>query len=607
MRIKEFLLFMLLAFFCLEGYCQDQKIADSLKAIYRSEKGRQNDLSLLRLIGRNETKPDSAIKYAQLLTTRAIADSNFAMAQAGFMQKGAALRQKADFDKALESLFSAIKYAQKLKDENRIASSYVEIANVYSLNGNGANAALYYKKGLDIFRKGNDSLQLGKALFNVGDELLRVDDLKAARQYTKEAAKIFEKKDFPLGQAYCLGNLGIILAKMGQDIQAEKNLQKAVDILQHFEDFNAISEYLTYMADIYHEQGDEQKAIQYTERSLDLAQKYDLKDQLSTSNYKLSDLYAAAGDSAKAFQYYKNYISFRDSVTNLQSVRQMADLRTNFEISQKQTEVDLLNQQKKNQKNIVIATIIALVLIILLAFGLYRRNRFIRRTNLIIEKEKNRSEHLLLNILPEETAAELKNSGKVQAKRFEKVSVLFTDFKSFTHYAENLTPEELVESVDFYFSKFDSIVEKYGLEKIKTVGDSYMCAAGVPFPVQDHAERLIFAALEMVAFVNEAKEGDKDRRARFEIRLGINSGPVIAGVVGSKKFAYDIWGDTVNIASRMEACSETGKLNISENTYLLIKDKFECEYRGEIDVKNKGRMKMYFVNKACEEKLVAAS
>ncbi|MFZ0490534.1 MAG: adenylate/guanylate cyclase domain-containing protein, partial [Salegentibacter sp.] len=298
---------------------------------------------------------------------------------------------------------------------------------------------------------------------------------------------------------------------------------------------------------------------------------------------------------------------FRDSVTNLESVRQMADLRTNFEISQKQTEVDLLNQQKKNQKNIVIATIIALVLIILLAFGLYRRNRFIRRTNLIIEKEKNRSEHLLLNILPEETAAELKNSGKVQAKRFEEVSVLFTDFKSFTHYAENLTPEELVESVDFYFSKFDSIVEKYGLEKIKTVGDSYMCAAGVPFPVQDHAERLIFAALEMVAFVNEAKEEDKDRRARFEIRLGINSGPVIAGVVGSKKFAYDIWGDTVNIASRMEACSETGKLNISENTYLLIKDKFECEYRGEIDVKNKGRMKMYFVNKACEEKLVAAS
>ncbi|MGA9589565.1 MAG: adenylate/guanylate cyclase domain-containing protein, partial [Salegentibacter sp.] len=519
----------------------------------------------------------------------------------------AALRQKADFDQALESLFSAIKYAQKLKDENKIASSYVEIANVYSLNGNGANAALYYKKGLETFRKGNDSVQLGKALFNVGDELLRVGDLQTARQYTREAAKIFEKKDFPLGQAYCLGNLGIIFAKMGQDIPAERNLQKAVDILQHFEDYNAIAEYLTYMADIYHEQGDEQKAIQYTERSLDLAQRYDLKDQLSTSNYKLSDLYAAAGDSAKAFGYYKNYITFRDSVTNLESVRQMADLRTNFEISQKQTEVDLLNQQKKNQKNIVIATIIALVLIVLLAFGLYRRNRFIRRTNLIIEKEKNRSEHLLLNILPEETAAELKNSGKVQAKRFEEVSVLFTDFKSFTHYAENLTPEELVESVDFYFSKFDSIVEKYGLEKIKTVGDSYMCAAGVPFPVQDHAERLIFAALEMVAFVNEAKEEDKDRRARFEIRLGINSGPVIAGVVGSKKFAYDIWGDTVNIASRMEACSETGKLNISENTYLLIKDKFECEYRGEIDVKNKGRMKMYFVNKACEEKLVAAS
>lgn len=469
------------------------------------------------------------------------------------------------------------------------------------------NAELYYKKGLDILRESKDSIAFGKTMYNAGDELLRLGKIETAREYTEEAAKIFKKKNFSLGEAYCLGNLGRIYARKGQDARAEKNLQKAIDLLEGFDDSNAISEFLTYMADIYHEQGDETKAIQYTKRSLDLADKYDLKDQIATSNQKLAELYASAGDSAKAFKHYKDYIAFRDSVTNLESVRQMADLRTNFEINQKQAEVDLLNQEKKNQKNIAIATAIALFLIILLAVGLYRRNQFIHRTNLIIEKEKNRSEHLLLNILPEETAAELKKNGRVRAKRFENVSVLFTDFKSFTHYAENLSPEELVESVDFYFMKFDEIVEKYGLEKIKTVGDSYMCASGVPFPVKDHAERLVSAALEMLTFVEEAKQEEKDHRTRFEIRLGINSGPLIAGVVGSKKFAYDIWGDTVNIASRMEACSETGRLNISENTYQLIKDRFDCEYRGEIDVKNKGRMKMYFVNKAWEEKLVAAS
>ncbi|HSM63331.1 MAG TPA: adenylate/guanylate cyclase domain-containing protein, partial [Gillisia sp.] len=275
--------------------------------------------------------------------------------------------------------------------------------------------------------------------------------------------------------------------------------------------------------------------------------------------------------------------------------REMANLRTDFEISQKQTEVDLLNQQKKNQENIVIAVLVALFLIILLSIGLYRRNNFIRRTNLIIEKEKNRSEHLLRNILPEGTALELKETGRVKAKKFDAVSVLFTDFEGFTKFSESLSPEDLVASVDYYFSKFDKIIEKYGLEKIKTIGDSYMCAAGVPFSMKDHATIMMYAALEILEFVEETKKNNLEIGARFEIRIGINSGPLVAGVVGSKKFAYDIWGDAVNMASRMESCSEIGKINISENTYQLVKDTFLCTERGKIEVKNKGPMSMYFV------------
>jgi class 3 adenylate cyclase len=273
----------------------------------------------------------------------------------------------------------------------------------------------------------------------------------------------------------------------------------------------------------------------------------------------------------------------------------MANLRTNFEISQKQTEVDLLSQQKKNQQNIVIGVLVALFLLMLLVFGLYRRNNFIRRTNLIIEKEKNRSEHLLRNILPEETALELMETGKVKAKKFEEVSVLFTDFEGFTQYAESLSPEELVKRVDFYFTKFDKIIEKHGLEKIKTIGDSYMCAAGVPFPMENHAIKIIYAALEILDFVEKSKRDHQGLDAQFEIRIGINSGSLIAGVVGSKKFAYDIWGDTVNMASRMESCSESGKINISENTYQLVKGDFSCIERGKIEVKNKGMVPMYFV------------
>jgi class 3 adenylate cyclase len=274
----------------------------------------------------------------------------------------------------------------------------------------------------------------------------------------------------------------------------------------------------------------------------------------------------------------------------------MANLRTDFEISRKQIEVDLLNQQKKNQQIIAIATAVALFLIALLAIGLYRRNRFIKRTNQIIAREKDRSEKLLLNILPEETARELKEKGRVEAKMFESVTVLFTDFKGFTQYSENLSPEELVTSVDYYFYRFDHIMEKYGLEKIKTVGDAYMCAGGLPYPSEDHAHKMVEAAFEISEFVAASKNGENGAAAQFDIRIGINTGPVVAGVVGTKKFAYDIWGATVNVASRMESMSEPGKINISENTYSLIKDTFDCVHRGEIYVRNKGMMKMFFVN-----------
>ena len=285
----------------------------------------------------------------------------------------------------------------------------------------------------------------------------------------------------------------------------------------------------------------------------------------------------------------------------------MADIRADFEISQnqkeadfeiaqKQIEVNLLNEKQKNQRITVGATIIALVLILVLAAGLYRRNRFIQKTSALVKKEKDRSDKLLLNILPEETALELKDSGKVTPKKFDSVTVMFTDFRAFTKHSQYLTPELLVKSVDYHFSKFDEIMEKYGLEKIKTIGDSYMCAGGLPFPSEDHAEKMMHAAFEIIAFIDNIKGGEVRDISHFDIRVGIHTGPVVAGVVGTKKFAYDIWGDTVNIASRMESNSEPGRVNISEWTYELINDKFDCEFRGEIQAKNKGMMKMYFAN-----------
>ena len=212
-----------------------------------------------------------------------------------------------------------------------------------------------------------------------------------------------------------------------------------------------------------------------------------------------------------------------------------------------------------------------------------------------IAKEKKKSEILLLNILPAETATELKRSGKVAAIKFDPVTVLFTDFVEFTKFAEHVPPEQLVQSIDFYFRAFDEITTKYNLEKIKTIGDSYMCACGIPTINHTHARSIINAAKEMIAFVEKALSSD-DGLIHFQIRIGVHTGPVVAGIVGMKKWQYDIWGDTVNIASRMEAMSSQGRINLSETTYTEIKDEFACEHRGEMAVKNHDSINMYFLS-----------
>ncbi len=353
------------------------------------------------------------------------------------------------------------------------------------------------------------------------------------------------------------------------------------------------------MSEVYINKDNLDKAIDFSLMSLDIAETYGFKNEISEASLKLSQLYEKKGDLPHSYQYYKEYITYRDSVNNIVSVQEIAGLRADYDISQKQMEVDLLNEKDKNQKLTLIFTSAALTLIGLLAFGLFRRNRFIKRTSSIIERERDRSDRLLLNILPEQTALELKDSGKVKAKRFESVTVLFADFKGFTQFSEKLSPEELIETIDFYFSSFDEIIEKNGIEKIKTIGDSYMAACGLPHPAEDHAQRMLTAAKEMSQFVKESKN-----KVHFEVRIGIHSGPVVAGVVGTKKFAYDIWGDTVNVAARMEENCEPGKINISESTCELLNDTYYCEYRGEIPAKHKGTLKMYYVK---EQKEIAVS
>jgi adenylate cyclase len=272
--------------------------------------------------------------------------------------------------------------------------------------------------------------------------------------------------------------------------------------------------------------------------------------------------------SMSIYQAWRFSIINRDLKSQLETVKVLSEKTLEQE---KEKQLMLLNRKEELEKEVTLRT-----------------------SELVAEKKK--SDDLLLNILPAETAEELKSKGTASARNYELVTVMFTDFKNFTRASENMSAEELVNEINYCYSNFDRITTKHNLEKIKTIGDSYMCAGGLPVANSTNAVETVTAAMEIREFMND----EKVRRASegkpfFEIRIGIHSGPVVAGIVGIKKFAYDIWGDTVNIASRMESNGETGKINVSGATFELIKNDFNCMHRGKIDVKNKGMIDMYFV------------
>ncbi|HEU4791100.1 MAG TPA: tetratricopeptide repeat protein, partial [Flavobacterium sp.] len=419
--MKVFLLFgnftkviVLLCFIFFQGlhvYAQNQKVADSLIKIYKDDKFLNNveKLELLRNLAFNETANfELSLKFSEELIALSKAENNYLYLHRGYYQKGNKKRLGGNLNQALDSYFKSAQAAIKAGYAAGEGASYSSIADVYSVMGNSNNAEIYYNKSIAILRKTSDTISLATALLNAGDEYSKNYKYKQALHYFIESGLLFKKVNYPIGKAYTLGDIGMVYAKKGRDDLAMKNIGEAIKILETLGDYYAISDYLIYMSDIYLKRNDWATAVAYAKRSLELAQKRGLKEQISKSNLSLSVLYEKRGDLPKSFQYYKKHIVYRDSVNNVTSVQKMADLRTNFEVSKKQAEVDLMMQQKRNQKIITISSIVSLVLVFFIAVGLFRRYRFIKKTNIIIEAERKRSDTLLLNILPEETAFELK-------------------------------------------------------------------------------------------------------------------------------------------------------------------------------------------------------
>ncbi len=337
-------------------------------------------------------------------------------------------------------------------------------------------------------------------------------------------------------------------------------------------------------------------ALVYSNLSLQKAIEIEYQTRILSCYQQQYLIHKEKGDSKNTIKYLEKFISLNDSLygQNARSKIEGIAIKQRDEITDAQ--LQLKDAEVAQQKIYSYAALSGIALITLLLFFVFKNYRNQKKSTEIIIHEKQRSEELLLNILPAEMAEELKTNGSTKAKAFTMVTVMFTDFKDFTGISEKVSAELLVDEIHHCFSAFDLILQKYKIEKIKTIGDAYMCASGLPVPTYTHALDMIQAAIEIRNYMLERK---KEKEARGEIpfllRIGIHTGPVVAGIVGVKKYAYDIWGDTVNLAARMEQNSESGKINISGSTYELVKEKYSCVHRGKIQAKNKGEIEMYFV------------
>jgi class 3 adenylate cyclase len=516
---------------------------------------------------------------------------------------GAVNFNEGDDEKAIQYYLESLRVSEEIGDKLRIATALVNIGAVYFNKRATHNRALeFYLKALPLSEELGDNDAIGTSAVNMGEIYLTRGDEKSALFYFEMALEAYKKSENG-NVPYALNNIGKVYARRKDFTQAIKYQKDAYELAGKLSAKLEMSQSLLGLADTYNQQGDYQSAITSYLKAKDIARDIGANYELKFAYEGLAGLYQKLSDYANAYKYQTLFTAIKDTLYNAEMDKRLQALTLSFDLEKKQGEVDLLTKDKalqeldlQRQKTIRNATSITGILLLLLAIGLFNRYRYVRRTKKIIENEKERSEKLLLNILPYETAEELKQRGSATPKQYDMVSVLFTDFKGFTTIAEKLTPEQLIAELNQCFLEFDHIIDKHNLEKIKTIGDAYMCAGGIPVANTTNPVDVVKAGIEIKAYMDRMKaEREASGQEYWELRIGIHTGKVIAGVVGKNKFAYDIWGDAVNTASRMESSGEPGKVNISGDTYELVKDQFKCVYRGKITAKNKGVIDMYFV------------
>ncbi|MFN8276712.1 MAG: adenylate/guanylate cyclase domain-containing protein [Chitinophagales bacterium] len=519
--------------------------------------------------------------------------------------KGRFQEMQGQYNKALEFYQSGFELATANNDQKNLARCIDGKASIFLALNDIPKSQELYEQSLELARRIGFKEWVPGELYSLAEISLEKGDTRKAVDLFNQSANLSDEVGNKINKASCLQQLAAIALNSGQTKDAIAFTNEAMEIFQQTGSMANYSYSQLLLSDILERDGQSGFAIEMAQKAYQTGKGMNDLPLQQAAAEKLFQIYMRKGDKATALDYHIALGKLKEQSQSVEVTRKLTqmDLQEGFERekklraaeqAKKDAEVQAELKTQRIMRNALMGGLALILVIAALAFYAFLQKR---RDNKMIEAEKKKSDELLLNILPADVAEELKEQGKAKARNFDMVSVMFADIRDFTQAGERMNPEQLVYEIDFIFRAFDDIVTRHGIEKIKTIGDAYLCAGGLPKENQSNPTDIVEAALEMQQFMVKLKEERMAKSQRyFEIRIGIHSGPLVAGIVGVRKFAYDIWGDTVNVAARMEQSSEVGRVNISGTTYEIVKDKYNCTYRGKIDAKHKGQIDMYFVD-----------
>jgi len=522
---------------------------------------------------------------------------------------GAVYYAEGDDTRALEFYLRSLDAAEETTDTLRIVTVSLNIGTIYlKKESTHSQAKEYYLAALPLIESLGNLDAEGTATVNLGEIYYGKGELDTALYYYERSLEAYKQSSS--------GNVPYALTCIGKVYMQREEYMKAIEIQTRAYETAKLSDTrlemtvsLLGLAETYVQHGDRKSAISTYRNAEKLAEEIGAKFELRTAYEGLASTYAKLNDYNNAFRYQTMLTEINDTLYEAANDRKIQSMQFNYELEKREGQIELLTTDKalqdaiiQKQKFVRNTFIVGLILILLVTFETFRNYFKKVKINKILDQQKDEIENLVLNILPAEVATELRAEGSATPRSYESVSVLFTDFKGFTKIASGLAPKDLVAELNDFFMAFDEIAVQNNLEKIKTIGDAYMCAGGIPSRNETHPFDAVRAGLEMQAYMDRTnKLRESKGQQTWALRIGIHTGPVVAGVVGKKKFAYDIWGNAVNIASRMESSGEAGRVNISAATHAMVYSHFSCEFRGKIYAKNVGDIEMYFVNPSASE------